>query len=251
MHWPLSTGRPVALFLDFDGTLADLAERPEAVRVQPGLVPLLARLQAQLDGALAIVTGRPIADIDRFLAPLRLPVAGIHGAQGRHADGRGWQLAAPRLDAVEAAARQLLALDPGLQLERKAVALALHYRRAPHLGDHCRQHLQAVVAASPGLDLLEGKCVLEVKPAGVSKGRAIEHFLAEPPFIGRLPAFAGDDVTDEAGFEAVLRRGGLALKVGEGPTCAPHRLASPAALHQALAAWSQGLDQTHQGRNPA
>ncbi len=241
MHWPLSTGRPVALFLDFDGTLADLAERPEAVRVEPGLVSLLERLQAQLDGALAIVTGRPIADIDHFLQPLRLPVAGIHGAQGRHADGRGWQLPPPALGAVEAVVRELLALDSGLQLERKAVALALHYRRAPHLAERCLQHLQVAVAASPGLELLQGKCVLEVKPAGVSKGRAIERFLAEPPFLGRQPAFAGDDVTDEAGFDTVLRLGGQALKVGDGPTRAPHRLDNPAALHQTLAEWSAQL----------
>lgn len=247
MHWPLSIGRPVALFLDFDGTLAALAERPEAVRVEPGLVALLERLHGQLDGALAIVTGRPIAHIDHFLDPLRLPVAGIHGAQGRHADGRGWQLAAPALEAAETAALALLSRHPGLRLERKTVALALHYRQAPELAGLCLAHLHEAVAASPGLELLQGKCVIEVKPAGVSKGRAIENFLAEPPFAGRVPVFAGDDVTDEAGFDTVLRRGGLALKVGEGPTRAPHRLADPAALRQALAEWSQQLAGPREG----
>lgn len=241
MHWPQCNGRPIALFLDFDGTLADLAAQPQDVRIEPGLVELLGRLHEQLDGALAIVTGRPVDDIDRFLAPLRLPVAGIHGAQGRQPDGRRWQLAAPALAPVEAAARALQAEHPGLQLERKAVALALHYRHAPEAADACRQRLAELVAAQPGLELLHGKCVFEVKPAGVHKGHAIERFLAERPFAGREPAFAGDDLTDEAGFETVLRLGGQACKVGEGPSCAPRRLAGPAELHQALAQWSRHL----------
>lgn len=247
MHWPQFNGRAVALFLDFDGTLADLAAQPQDVRVEPGLVALLRRLLDQLDGALAIVTGRPVDDIDRFLDPLRLPVAGIHGAQGRRADGRRWQLAAPPLALVEAVARALQAEHPGLQLERKAGALALHYRHAPQAADACQQRLAEAVAAQPGLELLHGKCVLEVKPAGVHKGLAIERFLAEPPFAGREPAFAGDDVTDEAGFETVLRLGGQACKVGEGPTCAPQRLAGPAELHRALAQWSQHLAGRSEG----
>ncbi|GIX24611.1 MULTISPECIES: trehalose-phosphatase [Caldimonas] len=241
MHWPQCNGRPLALFLDFDGTLAELASRPQDVHVEPALIELLDRLRRQLEGALAIVTGRPVQDIDAFLHPLLLPVAGLHGAEGRGADGRGWRLAAPDLSAVEAVARALQAEHPGLQLEHKAAALAVHYRHAPEAAEACRQRLAEAIASDTGLELLHGKCVIEVKPAGVHKGLAIERFLSDKPFAGREPAFAGDDVTDEAGFATVLRLGGQACKVGAGPSCAPQRLASPAELHRALAAWSQQL----------
>ncbi|KAF1046822.1 trehalose-phosphatase [Xylophilus sp.] len=225
-----------ALFLDFDGTLADIAPQPDAVRVPPALVAQLTRLHGRLGGALAIVTGRPIADIDRFLHPLVLPVAGEHGAQYRMADGSAHGLPPAPLDAAVAAAAALVAQHPELLLERKIAGLALHYRNAPGLESLCRQTLRQAVAAVPGTDLLEGKFVLELKPRGVNKGQAIDVFMAGAPFVGRDPVFAGDDVTDEAAFAAVQAHGGQGIKVGSGPTAAALRCAGPAALREWIAA---------------
>lgn len=238
MHLHLCNPAQAALFLDFDGTLADLAPRPEAVQVDAGLIGLLHTAHTRLGGAVAIVSGRTVAEIDHFLAPLRLAVAGIHGAQGRRADGRLWQIEPPGLDAAGAAAAALVEAHPGLLLERKGPALALHYRQAPALESLCIATLAQAVRDLPGVELMRGKCVVELKPASVSKGRAIHDFMCEPPFVGRTPVFVGDDVTDEAGFETVLRLGGEAIKVGSGPSLAPHRLDDPAAVHAWLAGWT-------------
>jgi trehalose 6-phosphate phosphatase len=140
------------------------------------------------------------------------------------------------LDRVEEAARALVAKDPRLLLESKRGSLALHYRLAPELEQECLRTMQAAVDQSPGVTLLRGKMVVEAKPGGASKGRAIEDFLAEPPFAGRVPVFIGDDVTDEVGFSTVQRLGGLGIKVGEGATVAWRRLADPQALRQELEA---------------
>lgn len=238
MHLHLCNPSQAALFLDFDGTLADLAPRPEAVQVDPGLVPLLREAHTRLGGAVAIISGRTVAEIDHFLNPLQLAVAGIHGAQGRRVDGRLWQVEPPGLEAASAAAAALVEARPGLLLERKGPALALHYRQAPALESLCIATMAQAVRDLPGIELMRGKCVVEVKPAAVSKGRAIHDFMCESPFVGRTPVFIGDDITDEAGFETVLRLGGHAIKVGTGPSLAPHRLDSPAAVHAWLAGWT-------------
>jgi trehalose 6-phosphate phosphatase len=223
-----------ALFLDFDGTLVEIAAHPEAVVVPLGLVGTLGRIQRWLGGAAAVISGRSIAQIDRFLDPLVLCVAGVHGAERRRSDGSMAWRAVPPLQAVEDAASELVRSYPALRLETKRGSLALHYRQAPELEPLCLEALSAAIARSPGLALLRGKMVVEAKPAGVSKGGAIEAFLEEPPFAGRLPVFIGDDVTDEAGFAVVQARGGLAVKVGEGPTAASQRLANPMAMREAL-----------------
>lgn len=229
-------GAHSALFLDFDGTLVDLAPQPEAVQLVAGLVPALARLSTQLGGALAIISGRTISDLDGFLAPLRLPAAAEHGAQRRAAGGLAVSLAAPDLQEVARRAAELMVRHPGLRVEVKSAAVALHYRHAPELEALCLQVMQEAAARTPGVELLRGKFVFEVKPAGVSKGTAIEAFMAEPPFAGRVPLFAGDDTTDEAGFSAVQFMGGEGIKVGEGTTLARYRCASAAALRQWLGA---------------
>jgi trehalose 6-phosphate phosphatase len=228
--------RDTALFLDFDGTLAELATRPGAVRVPALLVPLLDHLQEHLQGALALVTGRPLADLDALLAPLCLPAAAEHGAVHRGADGRQRSVPIPDLQAVTRVARALARQHTGLQVELKTAAVALHYRQAPELENLCLQHLARAVLATPGVELLHGKCVIEVKPQGVSKGSAIAAFMREPPFAGRTPWFAGDDVTDEAGFAWVQSAGGQCLKVGAGPSLARHRCANPQALRDWLSA---------------
>ncbi len=223
-----------ALFLDFDGTLVDLAPQPEAVQLVAGLVPALARLSTQLGGALAIVSGRTLTDLDGFLAPLRLPSAAEHGARRRVAGGVAVSLAAPDLQEVARRAAELMVHHPGLRVEVKSAAVALHYRHAPELEALCLQVMQEAAGNTPGVELLRGKFVFEIKPSGVSKGTAIEAFMAEPPFAGRIPLFAGDDTTDEAGFSAVQFMGGEGIKVGEGATLARWRCASPTALRQWL-----------------
>ncbi len=225
-----------ALFLDFDGTMVDIAAQPQDVHVPHALLTVLEQLQDFLGGAVAVISGRPIAQIDAFLAPLQVAVAGVHGAERRRADGDIELLATHPLEHVEVEAQRLAAAHPGLLVEHKRGSVALHYRQAPELEALCLQTMEEAVQASPGLTLLRGKMVAEAKPGGASKGRAIEAFLREPPFAGRRPVFIGDDITDEVGFSTVQRLGGLGIKVGDGATVAWRRLADPAALRGELEA---------------
>lgn len=219
---PLLTARH-ALFLDFDGTLADIAPHPDATQVHPGIVPALEHLHQQLNGALAIVTGRRQVDIDHFLAPLKLPLAAEHGAQYRLGSGMEGSVNVPDLAPPLRVLEPMLERYPALVLERKSAGVALHYRQAPELEAQCRAAVEHAMAQTPGLELLQGKCVLEIKAAGPDKGRAIADFMRHAPFEGRIPVFAGDDVTDEHGFSAVLALGGIGIKVGPGETQAQVR----------------------------
>jgi trehalose 6-phosphate phosphatase len=227
-----------ALFLDFDGTLVDIAPRPESVQVDAALPGRLAAVHARLDGALAVLSGRPIADIDRMLAPLRLTAAGVHGLEVRD-DPAGPVVTAEATGAL-AAVRAVLAAagmpGAGVQVEDKRVAVAVHYRNAPERGPMVQALLADVVALHPSLHLVAGKMVVEVKPAGVDKGTALMNFLARPPFLHRMPVMIGDDVTDEDGFRAALAAGGRAIKVGPGASLAPERLPDVAAVHALVAA---------------
>ena len=225
-----------ALFLDFDGTLVDIAPQPEAVVVPSDLVATLTALNKYLGGALALISGRPIDQIDAFLRPLRLPAAGVHGAERRGASGHLTLLSTHPLQRVEEAALSLAARHPQLRVENKRGSVALHYRQAPELEQECLQAMQAAVEESPGLTLLHGKMVAEAKPGGASKGHAIEAFMQEAPFAGRSPVFVGDDITDEVGFATVQRLQGLGVKVGEGASVAWQRLDSPAVFRYQLQA---------------
>lgn len=231
--------RDAAWFLDFDGTLVELAATPDAVVVAPGLVQVLAALSEQLGGRLAIVSGRPIAQIDAMLAPLKLPVAGVHGAERRDAQGQLHVAAAPALDQALLILRALVMAHEGLLLEEKRGALALHYRLAPGLKTACEQAMEAALAATPGMVLLRGKMVLELKPAASNKGSALAEFLQEAPFKGHKPVFAGDDTTDEAGIAYAQQLGGMGVKIGAGPSAAHYRLDSVQALHAQLAQAAQ------------
>jgi trehalose 6-phosphate phosphatase len=234
-----------ALFVDFDGTLADIAPRPDAVALPTGMVELLATLHRRLSGALAVVSGRPITQLDAFLAPLQLPAAGLHGAERRSASGIVTRLPEADLGHVVADLQALAALHAGLLVETKPGAVALHYRLAPDCESLVRQAMQDALQRSPGMALMHGKMVIEMKPAQASKGRAIEAFMAEPPFANRLPLFAGDDTTDESGFAVVQAAGGTGIKIGPGPTLAQHRLDTPTCLHTWLqAAVDQPLEPT-------
>jgi len=229
-----------ALFLDIDGTLLELAPTPQAVHVDAGLSRLLPRLQQQLDGAVALVTGRSISDVDRLFAGFAVPIAGQHGCERRDAAGT-LHLHAPdrstmlRLRDLFAA---FAARHDGLLLEDKGASLALHYRQAPGLASHVHRTLRDAVASEGdhGYRLEPGKKLVELRPEGRNKGTAIRDFLREAPFAGRRPVFIGDDAGDEHGFAVVAARGGLAVKVGPGATRARHRLADVAAVRSWLAA---------------
>ncbi|MBC5782873.1 trehalose-phosphatase [Ramlibacter sp. USB13] len=225
-----------ALFLDFDGTMVDIAPHPDAVHVPEPLLAVLQEVKDYLQGAVAVISGRPIAQIDEYLRPLVLSVAGVHGAERRGGDGTLHLLDTHPLDHVVEAACALASRHPGLLVENKRGSIALHYRQRPELEALCLATMQQAVDESRGLALMRGKMVAEAKPGGASKGHAIEDFLAEPPFAGRTPVFIGDDVTDEAGFSTVQRLGGVGIKVGEGESVARRRLASPATLRQELEA---------------
>jgi trehalose 6-phosphate phosphatase len=208
----------IALFLDVDGTLLEIEREPGAVHVPERLCRILERLQSATGGALALVSGRSLDQLDRLFSPLRLSAAGLHGLERRNLRVRT-ETAAPDPAAFERARRRLAEFadaHEGVLLEDKGLTLALHYRKAPEAADAALAVAEAAVAESEGaLVLLHGKMVCELKPPGFDKGRAIAAFLDEPPFVGRLPVFAGDDVTDEAGFETINQRGGVSIRIGD------------------------------------
>jgi len=209
----------IGLFLDVDGTLLDLAPRPDAVEVPSGLREALEGAERRLCGALALVSGRPIDELDRIFYPLRLRASGIHGAEiRRSADAPPRCLADHRLPKrVWQELLQLLERFPGTFAENKGVDFAVHYRLSG-------AEEQALVAALEefverlgeyGLGLRHGHLVLEIGPPGIDKGTAIECFMRDPPFAGRCPVFVSDDVMDRAGFDTALALGGFAFSVGE------------------------------------
>ncbi|MEK0083762.1 trehalose-phosphatase [Benzoatithermus flavus] len=235
---PLDLDRS-ALFLDYDGTLVGIAPTPAEARADDELRDLLRDLLVRLNGAVAIISGRRVADIDHFLAPLRLTVAGLHGLELRRHDGSLVQCAAAddSLERVRAAFRSFVARNPGTLLEDKRLTVALHYRLAPSAAEEAAVLAARLAEESGGtLRLQQGKMVVELLPAGRDKGRAIEDLLALPEFAGRDPVFVGDDVTDEAGFLVVNRRGGISVRVGaaDHPTEARRCLADIGALRRWL-----------------
>jgi trehalose 6-phosphate phosphatase len=207
----------IALFLDVDGTLVEIEREPGAVHVPRRLCRILADLGEAGGGALALVSGRSLAQLDQLFAPLRLNAAGLHGLERRNlATGVVRSEPDPAVFAPARARLERFARGhAGVLLEDKGLTLALHYRKAPELEQEAKALAQAVMAASAGaLVLLEGKKVLELKPPGCDKGEAIAAFMDEPPFRGRRPVFAGDDVTDEAGFATINRLGGISIRIG-------------------------------------
>lgn len=229
-----------ALFLDIDGTLLDLAERPEAVSVPPHLPFILHTLSRRLDGALALVTGRSVGFVDTLFAPYRFPVAGLHGAERRDYGGRLRRALVPHAfqEMKRAIAREAEAW-PGAIVEDKGAAVAVHYRMAPEHGDAIAEAMQRYLQeAGPDWTLQRGKLVYEICPARSSKGQAVETFLEEEPFSGRRPLAIGDDVTDETMFEVANRLGGQSVRVApaNGKTLARASIPSPARLREILAA---------------
>jgi trehalose 6-phosphate phosphatase len=224
----------IALFLDVDGTLLEIEREPGAVHVPEQLCRILEDLQAATGGALALVSGRSLDQLDQLFSPLCLSAAGLHGLERRNL-GSSVERAAPDPAIFERARARLAAFadaTAGVLLEDKGLTLALHYRNAPAAAAAAIALAEAAVAESDGaLVLLRGKMVCELKPPGVDKGRAIAAFMAEPPFAGRRPVFAGDDLTDEAGFATINQMGGISIRIGAGsPTAATFALEDVSAV---------------------
>jgi trehalose 6-phosphate phosphatase len=232
---PLSLVDGAALFLDFDGTLVELAETPDAIQVPPALSPLIQRLAKRLDGRLAIISGRAIRDLERHLLCSGIAVSGSHGLELRLRDGSHVPLATPRgLDHARERTARYGAAIPGLLVEEKPFSLALHYRRAPEREAEV-QSFMAELAQATGLTLQQGKMVVELRPIGADKGDAVRALMAEPEFAGARPLFVGDDLTDENAFEAAAALGGGGILVGaERATAARWRLDGVAAVAEWL-----------------
>ncbi len=225
---PPPLNRDCALFLDIDGTLAELAAHPQQVQIDADLSRALPLIAERLSGALALITGRAISDADRLFPGLELPIAGQHGCERRDASGT-LHLHAP----ARATLRQLRKLftefaarHEGLVIEDKGATLAIHYRQAPRLAGHVYRTLRSAIESSGTSDfaLQPGKRLLELRPGDRDKGTAIRDFMREPPFAGRRPVFVGDDRTDEHGFAVVDSLGGWSVKVGAGPSRARYRI---------------------------
>jgi trehalose 6-phosphate phosphatase len=229
-----------ALFLDVDGTLIDIAPAPDAVAVSSELPELLVQLSHRFQGSVALVSGRTIADIDALFRPFRFPAAGIHGVERRDAQG-AMHVSGLRPEDLEPARtelRRFVAQHPGLLLEDKGRALALHFRQAPQLADEARQIIERLLPQLPEqVHTQPGHYVLEIKSDSVTKGAAVARFMQEPPFAGRVPVFVGDDVTDRDGFAYVETVGGQAVMVGPQPQAQRGWLPNPAAVRE----WLQSL----------
>lgn len=205
----------VALLFDVDGTLIDIGPSPFEVHVPDTLIATLGRLFVLTGGALALVSGRPVRDLDRLFAPLMLPAIGGHGAETRLRDGAK----VVRTDDLSDDLRRRLieAAEPGsgVEYEDKGYSVALHYRKAPKHAERLRKHIAAARAefAAVPTELLLGKAMFEVKRPGIDKGAAVRDLMREPPFAGRTPVFAGDDVTDESVFKILSEIGGKGFAV--------------------------------------
>lgn len=214
-----------SLFLDFDGTLVELAPTPNSIHVDETLRSLLERLGDCMEGRLAIVTGRALQDVRSLLHPVELAVAGSHGLEHAEHGRDPADVERPKtLDRVLDELRLLQAAHPGILVEEKPLGVALHYRQAPHAEEVCRSAAEHVAQATD-LEVQAGKLVFELKLAGADKGRALHRFMEQPPFAGTRPIFLGDDLTDEHGFRAARDLGGAGVLVGdERATAATYRL---------------------------
>jgi trehalose 6-phosphate phosphatase len=229
----LALGPGDALFLDFDGTLAEIGPDPDAIALPEETAADLGRLAARLGGALALLSGRDLRDLARR-TPASVWRAGGHGLE-TVAPGEPLPEAPPPLPDVVLAPLRVVARCPGLRLELKGPVAALHYRAAPEAEAACLAAADAAAGAAPGLVRQAGKMVVEVKPERAHKGSAVRTLMRGPPFAGRRPVMLGDDTTDEDAIAAAIALGGVGVKVGEGPSAAGLRARDPAAVRAWLA----------------
>ena len=228
-----------ALFLDVDGTLLEIADRPDAVRVDRCLLSILSALGDRFGGALALVSGRSLDVLDRLFAPLRLTAAGLHGLERRDRSGRVHRARFDALGIAEARAAlsAFAAADRRLVIEDKGASVALHYRAAPERGPQCDRFAADLAGRlAAGFVLQRGKMVVEIRACGPDKGDVVSAFCGEAPFSGRCPVFIGDDVTDEDAFRIVNRAGGHSIRIGaRAPSAASWYVADVCALRGWLA----------------
>lgn len=224
-----------SVLLDFDGTLVDFAPRPDAIVLRPGTRKLLGRLSEHHGGALALVSGRRIADLDGFLAPLKIAAIGVHGQETRRFGGEvAIRAPSPDLGVARQRLQKSLSADDPLLMEDKATALVLHYRTCPEERERALRLAAAAVDGLQDLAVVEGHAIAEIRQRNVSKADAVTVVAEWPEFSGRKPIFIGDDTTDEDGFDAATAAGGFGVKVGDGQTSARFRLPDVAAVHEWL-----------------
>ena len=236
----------IALLLDVDGTMIDIAPSPEEVHVSGELVASLRRLFKLTGGALALVSGRPIADLDRVFSPLELPAIGGHGAEMRVRAAEMFNWAKPLPPGMRRQLAGAATPGSGIVAEDKGYSVALHYRNAPQQERHLRQHIAAGRAAFPGeaTEVLPGKAMFEVKRPGVCKGDGVRELMTHAPFAGRMPVFIGDDITDESVFAALPDLGGKGFSVGRHFTGLAGIFESPVQVRDALRRLA-ALEQAH------
>lgn len=230
-----------AVFVDFDGVLVDLAETPDGIEVPDDLAPLLNRLGDTLGGALAIVTGRSVATIEGFLPGYRGTIVGSHGAERRIGTDHDThpKAGSDEVTMIQGVVRSFSSLDPAFLAENKPCGAVLHFRRNPDLFAEAHQFMESLASHFPDFRIQPAKMAFEMKPDDVSKASAIHRLLGQAPFDGRTPVYFGDDATDEPAMEFCLKRGGTAIKVGDGDTRAEHRIGTPGEVRAILADWAK------------
>jgi trehalose 6-phosphate phosphatase len=227
-----------AYFLDMDGTLIEIAESPAAVSIDAALLNLIRCLHLNCRGAVALISGRSLADLEQRMGGSLVPMAGQHGLERRDASKHlhVYRSSSSAKDKIQDRLEPILGRYPDVMLEDKGLSMALHYRRALPLAGYLHRVMRGLLSElGEGLHLQKGKRVIELRPEGFDKGKAVDAYLSELPFLGRRPVFIGDDLSDETAFAAVNKRGGFSIKVGEGATCAQYGLPDVKAVREWLA----------------
>jgi len=238
-----------ALFLDADGTILHLRDTPDSVQASAHLLDVLELIARRLNGAVALVSGRSIDDLDRIFVPHKLPTAGLHGLERRDAAGHVNRFPEPHaLQALRGPLNDIAGNNDGVLVEDKSHALAVHYRKAPAKAFEIRKFVEDLIRPlAHELHVIHGKMVSEIKPKHADKGSAIRDFMNEPPFTGRVPVFIGDDTTDEDGFAYVNQLHGYAIRVGASEnTAAPYSLGDVDEVIAWLESWPASLQQQEQ-----
>lgn len=232
-----------ALFLDFDGTLVDIAERPDAVTVDADVKALVNELSRRTGGATVIVSGRKLEDVERYLPDFDGPIICSHGAEWRQNGERGCHAAgeSEAFRHLKAMVREWANAEKKVLLEEKPCSVVLHFRQAPDRMADGLNFLNALIHQTPSFKVKHAKYALELHPADVSKGKAVTELMQRWP--DRIPVAFGDDVTDECMFATVQEAGGFGVAVGDQTSCAMYRLASPAQARESLRAWLRGEEK--------
>ena len=232
----LDFNQPIALFLDVDGTLLEFCNNPDDVYPGVELNLILKSLSSLLKGALALVTGRRVLEIDRIFHPLQLPVGGQHGLEHRDAEGNFKLVKSLKFpENIRSQIQCFGEIYPECAIEDKSLTMAIHYRRAPKLEEKVLKFVNKLIEGEKHFHAISGNMVIEIKPLGVDKGQSIALFMENEPFLDKLPIFIGDDVTDEDGFRYINANNGISIKVGTGTSSlARYNLDNVNAVHDWL-----------------